>query len=353
MKVDERLLFPLCSTCAKKYPHGDVLEDYSCPHTDFERGWVSTCTSLELNMALDEGYIVTKVYRVIKYEESDDELFRPYIAEFMKQKIESSGFDKKIKGNDDLEKKFITECKQLFGINIEKEKMNPNKGKRALAKLALNNLWGRFSLRNFGLSKTLITDDPCEFSSYLDNHKIDVTGIDTLTDHTALISYMEKKEFVEEHECSNIVISLWTTSAARIHLLRAMQKVARTPGCTLLYTDTDSLIFAHSVNNCPLQTGPHLGDLTDEYPDDEIVEYCSGGAKQYGLKLKKKNSTDNHYKHVLKVRGMTLSHDVIEKQNLCYETFKERVIKYVKDCDMDPIPILYPNFIRPSIPKDV
>ncbi|CAK5065056.1 unnamed protein product [Meloidogyne enterolobii] len=101
-------------------------------------------------MALDEGYIVTKVYRVIKYEESDDELFRPYIAEFMKQKIESSGFDKKIKGNDDLEKKFITECKQLFGINIEKEKMNPNKGKRALAKLALNNLCkSLFQKKNF------------------------------------------------------------------------------------------------------------------------------------------------------------------------------------------------------------
>jgi len=94
-----------------------------------------------------------------------------------------------------------------------------------------------------------------------------------------------------------------------------------------------------------------LGDLTDEYPDDEIVEYCSGGAKQYGLKLKKKNSTDNQYNHVLKVRGMTLSHDVIENQHLCYETFKERVIKYVKECDLDPIPILYPNFIRPSIPQ--
>uniref|UniRef100_A0A914NIX4 DNA-directed DNA polymerase n=1 Tax=Meloidogyne incognita TaxID=6306 RepID=A0A914NIX4_MELIC len=57
---------------------------------------------------------------------------------------------------------------------------------------------------------------------------------------------MKKKEWIEEHECSNIVISLWTTSAARIHLLRAMQQVVRAEGCTLLYTDTDSLIFYSS-----------------------------------------------------------------------------------------------------------
>ncbi|KAI3418446.1 hypothetical protein GPALN_009772 [Globodera pallida] len=49
-------------------------------------------------------------------------------------------------------------------------------------------------------------------------------------------AFRPKKEWVEEHECSNIVISLWTTSAAHLLLLKAMQKVVRSPGCTLLYT---------------------------------------------------------------------------------------------------------------------
>nr|CAD2188346.1 unnamed protein product [Meloidogyne enterolobii] len=64
---DERLLFPLCSTCAKEHPHGDVKENYSCPHSDYQRGWVSTCTSIELNEALNEGYIVTKLFRVLEF----------------------------------------------------------------------------------------------------------------------------------------------------------------------------------------------------------------------------------------------------------------------------------------------
>jgi hypothetical protein len=38
---DPRLLFPLCSKCAKEYPEGGVMEHYQCGHTDMERGWVS------------------------------------------------------------------------------------------------------------------------------------------------------------------------------------------------------------------------------------------------------------------------------------------------------------------------
>ncbi|KAL3098655.1 hypothetical protein niasHS_000442 [Heterodera schachtii] len=205
-------------------------------------------------------------------------------------------------------------------------------------------------LRNFGLSQTLITDDPAVFAEYLDNRSLDVTAIDQLDDEHMLISYEKKKEWVEEHACSNIVISLWTTSAARLLLLRAMQKVVRTPGCVLLYTDTDSLIFAHPIGLCPLQTGPHLGQFTDEYPKHEILEFCSGGAKQYGLKLRRKDApadADNEY--VLKVRGMTLNYDVIQNQGLRYETFKDKVLRYAETGEPQPINVMYPNFLRPSI----
>jgi len=97
----------------------------------------------------------------------------------MAQKIHSSGFDGSIKGNEEKEEKFIKECKELFGINIDRSKMVVNKGKRTQAKLMLNNLCmsldfnlgakiiffisgGRFSLRNFGLSQSLVTDDLAE-----------------------------------------------------------------------------------------------------------------------------------------------------------------------------------------------
>lgn len=116
------------------------MHDYSCPHDDDERGWVSTTTSIELNEALNEGYTVSRVYRVLEYENVDKNLFAPYIAEFMAVKLHASGFSKEISGNAELEQQFVRECKEKFGIVIEPSKMIVNPGLRALAKLLLNNL---------------------------------------------------------------------------------------------------------------------------------------------------------------------------------------------------------------------
>ncbi|CAK5046799.1 unnamed protein product [Meloidogyne enterolobii] len=65
----------------------------------------------------------------------------------------------------------------------------------------------------------------------------------------------------------------------------------------------------------------------------------------------KKDTVPIKYEYVLKLRGITLNHDVTVNQGLQYENFKERVIKYAKDSDLDPIPVNYSNFLRPSIPK--
>ncbi|KAL3118906.1 hypothetical protein niasHT_004837 [Heterodera trifolii] len=350
VKVDDRLCFPLCMKCTKEHPKGGMKKDYKCYHSDEQRGWVSTCTSIELNAALNEGYLVTKVFRVLEYEQSDDKLFRPYIAEFMAQKIQASGFDSSIRGNAEKEQQFVRECAEQFDITIDPTKMAANKGKRSIAKLCLNNLWGRFSLRNYGLSQTLITDDPAVLGDFLDNRSIDVMTIDELDEEHILITYEKKKEWVTEHGCSNIVISLWTTSAARLLLLKAMQKVVRTIGCQLFYTDTDSLVLSHPLDFCPLKTGQHLGEFTDEYPDHEILEFCSGGAKQYGLVLRRKNtSSDVELEYVLKVRGMTLNYDVINNQGLRYETFKQQVMRYARTGEIEQIRIEYPNFLQPSI----
>nr|CAD2197228.1 unnamed protein product [Meloidogyne enterolobii] len=203
LENDERLLFPLCAKCARKYPEGRVKETYSCSHTDQQRGWVSTCTSIELNAALESGYVVTKLLRVLEFTQSDNELFKPYISEFMAQKIHSSGFDSSIRGNVEAEDVFIKECDEKFGIKIEREKMVANKGKRTQAKLCLNNLWGRFSLRN-GLSQCLITDDPSELKKMTFDRSIEISNIENLTEDTIFITYSKKKDWVQEHETSNV-----------------------------------------------------------------------------------------------------------------------------------------------------
>nr|CAD2207472.1 unnamed protein product [Meloidogyne enterolobii] len=353
VKFDERLLFPLCRKCSLAYPNGANIKDYRCPHNDEERGWVSTVTSIELEEALNVGYKVTRFYRALHYEKWDENLFKNYVAEFMAMKIHASGFPEGIEGkvNEDL---FINECKEKFGIELQREKMVPDQAMRYISKLMLNSLWGRFSLRN-GLSKSVIIDSPNELREFDNNKSIEIQSADELTDDIVLLTYKPREEFIIEHDTSNIVISLWTTSAARIRLLKAMQKVAGKLDCNLLYGDTDSILFSHPKDmECPLQTGPHLGDLAREYAGSEIKEYVGGACKAYALRME--NNRNAKTSSVLKVRGITLTSDVCKI--LHFDTFKESVLKYANggnedeeeyELDRGEIMIENHNFIRRNV----
>ncbi|KAF7627112.1 hypothetical protein Mgra_00009622 [Meloidogyne graminicola] len=352
VKFDDRLLFPLCRKCSITYPNGANIKEYCCPHNDEERGWVSTCTSIELEEALQVGYRVSRFYRALHYDQWDDQLFKNYVAEFMAMKIHASGYPEGIIGKEN-EDKFMKECKERFGIEVQREKMIPDKAMRYISKLMLNSLWGRFSLRNT-LSKSVVTDSPYELREYATNNSIEIQSIDKLTEETILITYKPKDEFIIEHETSNIVISLWTTSAARIRLLKAMQKVAESPGCNILYGDTDSILFSHPKDiECPLQTGPHLGDLAREYVGSAIKEYVGGACKAYGLRME--SNKNAKISTALKVRGITLTVDVCKI--LHFESFKKSVLQYANGEDEEDekennegiIMVENSNFLRPSI----
>ena len=93
-------------------------------------------------------------------------------------------------------------------------------------------------------------------------------------------------------------------------------------GCTLLYTDTDSLIYVckNNVKN-PLVTGNKLGELTAEYPTKRLTGFWRGGPKQYLLEYEDKETKEFGY--VMKLRGMTLNEDA--ENSVSRENFKKVV----------------------------
>lgn len=126
-----------------------MIDDYHCEHSDEERSFIGTWASHELHLALMHGWKVTKVYRVLDYAKGDRGIFKEYIREFMRMKIHASGFDKSIAGNWEAEEKFINDCREIYGIEIDRQQMISNPGKRALAKLMLNNLCMFIALKFF------------------------------------------------------------------------------------------------------------------------------------------------------------------------------------------------------------
>ncbi|KAL3102391.1 hypothetical protein niasHT_020822 [Heterodera trifolii] len=310
IKFDERLLFPLCEKCAKvisnKYPKGFKDDNYSCPHFNTnDRAFVSTCTHLELNASLEAGYTVRKLFHVLQYDQWSDNVFKSYVSEMMALKIHATGYPSWC-NNEEEKRKYIEECWEKFGIKIENNKMKADPGKRYIAKLCLNSLWGRFSMRNL-LSKAIIDNDECLIRQYSDDKKIELIDVELMDEDNDvyMLTYKPKEEFVDENKYSNVVISLFTTSMARLYLYEALKKVADAPGCEILYYDTDSVIYVHPEDNDPLPTGKgHLGELTDEKPDHDIMEFISAGCKNYGLKLRRKDNGEIEYD--LKIRGFTL-----------------------------------------------
>ena len=114
----------------------------------------------------------------------------------------------------------------------------------------------------------------------------------------------------------NIFLACFTTCHARLHLYRALDHL----GQQVLYSDMDSVIFVQGPDDPPIQPplGDFLGDFTDELdPGDHIVEFCSGGPKNYGY-LTARSKTE------CKVRGFSLNAE--EQAQLNYQGLRQNTL---------------------------
>jgi len=122
---------------------------------------------------------------------------------FLKIKIEASGFPENVKTDED-KINFKMEYKEKYGIDIDLDNVKKNPGLRHIAKLCLNSLWGKFSMRNT-LAKSEIITKPSEYFKIIFDHKKEVNMILPMSETTMRLVYKDNKEYCEEHNSSNIV----------------------------------------------------------------------------------------------------------------------------------------------------
>lgn len=139
-RCNGKLTFPLCALCAKD-------TDYCCSHSNDERSWIGTFVSLELQKAVEMGYVVVHIYEVWHWEEKsqyDPEtkeggLFTEYTKTFLKIKQESSGWPSGCLTEAD-KRNYLTTYIEHEGITLDPTKIKKTP-LRAIAKLLLNSLW--------------------------------------------------------------------------------------------------------------------------------------------------------------------------------------------------------------------
>lgn len=223
---------------------------------------------------------------------------------------------------------YINLYKKREEIELRKDRICNNPGLHYIAKLCVNSLWGKFSMRN-NLSKVEFIDSPSRLYQLLQNPSVEVQTISQVSENRIRVMYKFKNRFIGENSTSNIVISLWTTSLGRCALNKYMENCEELEkgqkGQKLLYVDTDSCFVSYPKGQCPLKDGKFLGEMTLEYKDKNIRSFVSGGNKQYAFEMVD-DSDSSKISHKMKLRGITLDSGNAEK--LSFDNFREMVRYY-------------------------
>jgi hypothetical protein len=211
-------------------------------------------------------------------------------------KQEASGWPEWCQSEND-KWRYIRDYHEKKGIFLDYNSIKNNPGLRALAKLMLSSFWGKFGQRS-NMPQVKYISEPAEHFDMLTSDQILVMVINFVSDEMVEMRYQYKEEFVEESGRTNVVIAAYTTAQAPLQLYSYLEHL----GPRSLYADTDSVVFTSR----PGEWKPKLGDQTDEVPNNRIIEFVTGGPKNYAYKITRPNKDGNTT--ICKVRGITLNY---------------------------------------------
>ena len=282
--------------------HGKLIFDL--------RPKTGTWTTVEVNLAVKHGYIIEKIYEVWNYKERSNTLFRDYMKEYVKMKVEASGWKKGMTEAD--KRRLIKKYKDVYDIEIDYDNVKYNAGMRAMSKLILNNLWGRFAMRPH-YDKFKKVESLAEFYSIVlsgRNESVVAHIVDEETDNVE-VSYKIKEDFNSGRNDTktNVVLGAFVCAYARRKMYNQMSKLGR----QTLYGDTDSICYISSPNGYEIPLGETLGEWTDELDGRYIVnDFVSLAPKTYSFEM-------NDHSFKIRTKGFSLDHDaskIIDKNSM-------------------------------------
>ena len=320
-KTRGKLMFPLCRTCA------DTENKELCQHdAPALRQIIGTWCAPEIQLAvLKKGYQIVAIHEVYQYpgtmqfdpKTGKDGLLSGYVRCFMALKIQASGWPAGC-DTDEKKKKFIDDVKKFDGVTIDPKKMERNESLRTLAKLELNNFWGKLGEQPIR-SKAEIIYDYAELMRFVTDPNIEVQSLIALGEDCLQLTWKPIDDTEESLPTSSVVHAAFTTCLGRLQLFQYLDVVR----ARALYHDTDSVAFISRPGEPDLPLGSHLGELTDQIEEDYgpgsfIFEFVAGGPKNYAYKVAVRGDLTN-IAVCIKVRGISINiscDDVVTFENL-------------------------------------
>ena len=190
---------------------------------------------------------------------------------------------------------YVKNYKAREGIDLDTQHIEKNRGRKATAKLMLNSFRGKFG-EQMNKVKTMQIIEQHELIDQLNDMMIEISDIHILSADVIGLAYKKIEEDAVKGSKTNIFMAAFTTCQARLKLYESWEVL----GDWVLYCDTDSIIYTWKPAQTEIPLGDYLGDMTNELDEkDYIMEFVSGGAKNYGYATK-------HRKIVRKVHGFSL-----------------------------------------------
>lgn len=320
VKHNDKLYFPLCVKCIES-------KCKSCPHTDEERQMTGTWFSEELKKAVEKGYQIIKIHQILHYDYVTEDLFKDYIRKWLKMKTEASGWPSHCK-DEESKRAFIEEFERREKIKLDYDKIEFNPGLRAIAKLMLNSLWGKFAQKPNQPQTQLITEH-VEFDKIINDSKYQIKGITEIDDDTMLVNYKFVDDSYDKTGGRNKAIAAQVTAWARLKLYDIMDKIEESEQGRVMYCDTDSVVFRHREGWSKPQLADYLGDMTDEIAGEygegsKIASFCSTGPKSYGYEVQ---LPDGKRTQQIKCKGINLTSGAVDQ--LTYEEMRSQGMRFL------------------------
>jgi hypothetical protein len=317
-RIDNKLLFVLCKTCGEN-------KMKKCEHSEEERYIEGTWVTEEVKEAIIQGYVLIKIYSIWHYLEKETYdpvlkqggLFTGYINKFLKMKTEASGFPSHVT-TEEQKRIYISNYELNEGVQLDIDNINTNAGMKAISKLFLNSLWGRFGLNSNKTQHKLITEISELYDLFLDDQYV-VKDLNFLNENVCQAFYTKNEEMHSGSVDTNVVIAAFVTCYARLKLLNLLKNLDD----RVLYFDTDSVIYVSIPGLWEPEIGDYLGELTNELSDDDfIVEGVFPGPKNYAFVTKNNES-------ICKVKGFSLNYKASVSVN--FESMKEMILREIEN----------------------
>ena len=291
------------------HPLLPVFQDNKCVFS-CEPIICKTYLSPMLKVAIDNGYIVTKIYRADRYKMLPS-LWTEMLAPFYLEKYYYS----KDYYTPEQQKEHCHLAETKFGFKIDHSKCSKQAARKMSAKLLINSAWGKLAESVDHTQSQVLSYEQTETSMkyYKDEEDghIVTRQIQAITQDLNLYKYDERRIKVDPIlNKGNVAVAAFVPMYGQLLLWNELHQL----GDRVIMCDTDSVkYYDKGGDEYQTKIGSFLGDWEDE---GTLSEFVSIGLKSYCLRQGDKETT--------KLKGLCLkySHSGI----INFETIKEALI---------------------------